>query len=438
MIKISPKIGNRINLSELMNETGTDDKNPEWQNRIEKAGLQDKLQELSELQMEGADVMHSSFVHLKNYPFFNEPSNWFAPFTPPVEAIGDKDLMQLADVLMASAMLCNSDKYSFYLSVSQMPENYRKMMIGQFSKETDAVKEILKDNLQDETKMINYHARQYIQDLYRFYKLHPRRKDFDDIFEIKPEFYKVPLINQLIKDNDSLFIIGEYYFNKNYFEDAVDVFDMLLQVDPNNDILYQKKGYCLQMMGKPNEALNAYQKAELLNANSSWTIKKLAHCHRLLRQPQDALHYYKKAEQLNPDNLMIQLNIGHCYLELKNYDQALKYYFKVEYLIKNKEKAQRAIGWCSFLVGKYQQALDYFNKTIENNPTPVDYLNVGHVHLVLGNNKDAIRLYKLALEKGNYTFDEFVDIFSHDIPDLIVAGINEKDIPFVLDSLMYL
>jgi tetratricopeptide (TPR) repeat protein len=319
-----------------------------------------------------------------------------------------------------------------------MPESYRKVIIGQFSRETDAVKEILKENLQDESKTINYRTRQYIQDLYRFYKLHPRRKDFDDIFEIKPEFYKVPSINQLIRDNDSLFIIGEYYFTKNYFEDAVDVFNMLLQTDPNNDILYQKKGYCLQMTGTLQEALSAYQKAELLNANSSWTIKKLAHCHRILRQPQEALLYYKKAEQLHPDNLTIQLNIGHCHLELKNYDQALKCYFKVEYLIKNKEKAWRAIGWCSFLVGKYRQALDYFNKTIESNPTPTDYLNAGHIHLVLGNNKEAVHLYKLALEKGNHTPDEFVDLFSGDIPDLIKAGIKEDDIPFVLDSLMYM
>jgi tetratricopeptide (TPR) repeat protein len=438
MVKISPKTGNKINLSELMSEAGIDDKNPEWQSKIEKAGLQDKLQELSELQMEGADVMHSSFIHLKNYPFFSEPGNWFVPFSIPAEAIGNEELTRLSDVLAASTILCNSDKYSFYLSVSQMPENYRKMMIGQFSKETDNIKEILKEDLQDESKTINYRARQYIQDLYRFYKLHPARKGFEDIFEIKPEFYKVPLINQLIKDNDSLLIIGEYYFTKNYFEDAVDVFNMLLQTDPNNDILYQKKGYCQQMTGNQNGALDAYQKAELLNANSSWTIKKLAHCHRILRQPQDALHYYKKAEQLNPDNLTIQLNIGHCYLELKNYDQALKYYFKVEYLIKNKGKAWRAIGWCSFLVGKYRQALDYFNKTIESNPTSTDYLNAGHAHLALRNNKEAVRLYKLALEKGNHTPDEFIDLFSNDIPDLIAAGINEEDIPFILDSSMYL
>ncbi|MDR0865613.1 MAG: tetratricopeptide repeat protein [Candidatus Symbiothrix sp.] len=437
MMKMGPKLGAKIKPEDFMSEAGMDDKNPEWQDLIEEAGLKDKLQELSELQMEGADVMHSSFIHLKNYPFFNEPVNWFIPFTIPSDAIGNTELTQLSNVLTASTMLCNSDKYSFFLSVSQMPENYRKMMISQFSMETKAVKEALKEDLQDSSKTIDHRTRQYIQDLYRFYKLHPRRKDFEDIFEIQPEFYKVPFINQLIKDNESLLIIGEYYFNRNYFEEAADIYSMLLQTDPNNDILYQKKGYCLQMTGHLQQALEHYQKAELLNANSSWTIKKLAYCHRILKQPEEALHYYKKAEQLNPDNLSVQLNIGHCYLELKAYDQALKYYFKIEYLTKNKEKAWRAIGWCSFLVGKYSQATDYFNRIIESNPNSTDYLNAGHVQLVTKNYKEALLLYKSAVEKGKHSQEEFTEIFYNDVPYLIDAGINEEDIPFILDSLMY-
>jgi tetratricopeptide (TPR) repeat protein len=438
MIKMGPKITNRIKLDDLTNDVGTEDKNPEWQMLIEESGLQDKLQELSELQMEGADVMHSSFTHLKNYPFFNDPVNWFIPFSTPSEAIGNKDLTQLASVLQISTLLCNSDKYSFYLSVSQMPVNYRKAMIGQFSAESNAIKDVTKEDLFDPSKTIDYRIRQYIQDLYRFYKLHPRRKDFEDIFEIKPEFYNVPSIFKLINTNESLPIIGEYYFNKNYFEEASDIFDMLLQKDINNSILHQKKGYCLQMTGNLEGALAAYREAELLNVNNSWTIKKLAYCYRMLKNPNEALFYYKKAEQLNPGNLSVQMNIGHCYLELKDYTEALKYYFKVEYLANNKEKAWRTIGWCSFMLRKYQQAEDYFNRIIESNPTSTDYLNAGHVQLALGKNKEALRLYYSALRKSKQPIKDFIDdTFSNDISDLIQIGIKEEIIPFILDSFMY-
>ena len=232
-------------------------------------------------------------------------------------------------------------------------------------------------------------------------------------------------------------MIGEYYFNKNYFEEANDVFDMLLQIEPDNDVLYQKKGYGLQMMGKLEEALIAYQKAELLNANHSWTIKKLAHLYRLLKNPKDALVYYKKAEQLNPNNLSIQLSIGHCYLELKEYEQALKCYFKVEYLTDNKEKAWRPVAWASFRMGKYSQAADYFNKLIESAPSFTDYLNAGHTQLAFGRIKEAIRLYQLAYTESKQSQAEFANLFTGDIPDLTEAGVMAENIPYVLDCVFY-
>ena len=334
-------------------------------------------------------------------------------------------------------MLCNSDKYSLYLSISQMPENYRKMMTGQFSAENAAMKDMQKDELNDPSKKISSQTRQYIQDLYRFYKLHPKRKDFEDIFETAPEFYKISSIHQLIADNESWFVIGEYYFNKNYFTEAADIFSNLLSTEKKKDILYQKIGYCHQMQGNIDEALKNYQKAELLNANNSWIIKRLAYCHRILKNHEEALHYYKKAEQLSPDNLSIQLNIGHCYLELKEYDQALKCYFKVEYLTKNKEKAWRAISWCSFLVKKFDQATNYSNQIIQNNPNSTDYLNAGHIQIATGNIKAAIQLYRTSWETSNYSHTEFMEIFANDIPELINAGIKEEEIPLILDGIMY-
>ncbi|MDR2085620.1 MAG: tetratricopeptide repeat protein, partial [Dysgonamonadaceae bacterium] len=232
-------------------------------------------------------------------------------------------------------------------------------------------------------------------------------------------------------------VIGEFYFNKNYFEEATDIYSLLLKEDPDNHVLYQKKGYCLQMLGQVKEALAVYLNAEVFDSNNSWIIKKIAHCYRLLKQPDEALLYYKKAERLNPDNLSVQLNIGHCYLELKNYDEALKSYFKVEYLDKNKPKAWRPIAWCSFLAGKHEQATEYFNRIMESNPNATDYLNAGHAQLALKNNKEAVRLYALSLKHPENSREKFVETFTNDIPDIVRAGVEMQNLPFILDQVMY-
>lgn len=436
MMKISPDLTKKIKLDDLMGDSGFNEKNPEWQNLIEESGLTDKLQEFSEMQMEGVDVMLSSFIHLKNYAFFNEISHWFLPFMSRSET-NHPDFGGLVKIMEESTLLCNSDKYSFFLSIMNMPESYRKMMTSQFSAESSAMSEMLKEELPDKSKKIHPVARQYIQDLYRFFKLYPRHRDFEDIFEIKPEFYQIPKIAEIISHPDDLMIIADYYFNRNYYKEAENLFDKLLKSDLNNEVLFQKKGYCLQMQDDLEGALQNYQNAELINAGNNWTIKKIAYCLRVLRRNEEALDYYRKAEQLNPDNLSIQLNIGHCYLELKQYDEALKCYFKVEYLSPSKEKAWRPIAWCSFLTGKYEQAMNYYQKILEGEPNATDFLNAGHTYLAMGNAKEAIHLYDLSLTNPDNSLDKFIESFTNDIPDLVRAGVSENDLPYILDKLMY-
>lgn len=45
------------------------DRNPDWEKAFEQSGLGDKIREMNELQLEGADVYMSTFAQLKSYPF---------------------------------------------------------------------------------------------------------------------------------------------------------------------------------------------------------------------------------------------------------------------------------------------------------------------------------------------------------------------------------
>ena len=440
MMKLNPILNKKLKLEDLLSESGMEDKNPEWQSFIEEAGLNDKLQEFSELQMSGADVMYSSFAHLKTYPFFNDISSWFLPFSTENSIFyspsGESGLNEVAELIFKSVFLCNSDKYSLYLSISQMPESFRKMMTGQLSAEASALKEINESELPDPEKQSKDTANQYIKDLYRFYKLFPQKGDFSDIFENTTDFYQVTAVRKLISDSQNLQVIGEYYFNKGHYKESIDIFNQLLNLISDNDVFYQKRAYSKQMIGQLEDALNDYLIAETLNPSNSWVIKKIAFCYRMLKKPEEALIYYRKIEQLNPNNLSVQLSIGHCYLELKNYTEALNCYFKVDYLDPKSAKAWRPIAWCSFLAGKYQQSLDYYDKILNNKPEELDYLNAGHVYLVTLDYQKAVQHYALAARDLG-SFSKFKDSFNGDMPDLIAAGADQTKIPLLLDLVQY-
>lgn len=445
MIKISPNLKDKINLDSLMEEGSGDDKNPEWEEIFKDSpGLMNKMEEFSELQMEGADVFMGSFSMLKLFPFFNEFSNWFMPFfteNPDVlHVIDDSDETnsRFIEAINSAPILCNSDKYSFCFSIQKLPKENREFMAEGMKAEMSQFNELQEDEeLTDPGKKSGFVSNQIIQDLYRFYKLHPRKNDFEDIFSWRFDFHNKIILGEILKEDDKIIRnIAEYYFSKDHFEEASEIFNYLLGIEKNGE-LYQKLGFCYQKSGDFVSALNAYKKAELYGLNKLWNLKKIALCYRNLRQPQKALEYYMEVEKLDGENLNVQLNIGHCFLELEQFEDALKCYFKVEYLASGNKKVWRPIGWCSFVSGKKEQAVKYFQNSIDDEPNKHDLMNMGHVQWSLGNRKVALGFYKKSIAQTDFTETEFFEVFEEDLQHLIKQGVEKEDVPIMLDQLRY-
>ncbi len=442
MMKLSPIIGKKIKMDEWMGETGMDEKNPEWQKILDDAGISDKLEEFSNLQLEGADVFHSTFANLKSYPFFNEMSNWFLPFSLDQSQLQgfiskDADNKGVINSITNASFICNSDKYSFCFSIMMMPEEYRTMMSSQLGAESEQMK-----SLQDEEMVINPHkeeeavCKQYVQDLYRFYKVYPRKNDFIDIFAFPLNFHEIKAIATIVSTPKNLEKIALYYFEKNHLIEALSAYEMLSKVDAAKSEVWEKIGYCKQQLANIDGAIQAYLRAELIESSNTWVLRRIAQCYRLLKQPNDALLYYKKLERLHPEDLNVQLNIGHCYLELKEYDKALENYFKVEWIDETNTRVWRSIAWCSFVAHKLDVSQRYYQKILQNNPTSHDFLNAGHVELALGNMKDAMGYYTETIRKIK-NIKSFKALLRGDFKELELSGVDLKIIPALLDKIEY-
>lgn len=445
VIRIHPILREKLDLDNLAPETG-DDKNPEWEEIFaDSPGLLDKLEEITKWQMEGSDVFLSTFQMLKHFPFFNQVSNWFLPFTPQhpaiQEAIGDsgdalRNSGMIEHISMASA-LCNSDKYSLFLSIPHMPTTQREMMGQFFSAELKQMDEIHQDELLVNPSKRDFTiSNQYIQDLYRFFKVYAQKQQFEDIFTWKMDFYKNQFFTHLFHHAEPLEQMGEFLFNKNFHEEALEIFSILSSKNPDNVGFLQKMAYCQMQFKHHDEALQLFLKADLLQPGKTWTLKKIALCYKHLLQPQKALDYYLAAAQISPDNLQTQAAIGHCHLELNNYDEALKYYFKVEYLDQKNTRVWRPIAWCSLVTNKLDQAEKYCLKLLENEKNAHDLINLGHVHLCRGHRKEALECYKQSIECGQ-TIDAFLKIFAEDQKQLVANGVQPDDLPILLDQLRY-
>lgn len=454
MIKISPNLKNKINLDSLMEEGLTEDKNPDWEEIFKDSpDLLNKMEEFSEMQMKGADVFLGSFAMLKSFSFFNEMENWFMPFFPENPEISgilnvtDQTNQQLMESIGQAPILCNSDKYSFCFSIEKLPKENREFMTQAMKAEMEQITELKDDEkLLDPGRHAEYVSNQYIQDLYRFYKLFPRKSDFEDIFNWRFDVHNKIALGEILKEDQKILRnIAEYYFATNHLEEAAEIFGYLLKQKKEGE-LYQKIAWCHQKRGDFEKALDSYLKAELFDINHLWNLKKIALCYRNLKQPGKALKYYQEAEKIDPESLGNQLNIGHSLLELDKFDEALKCYFKVEYLAPGNKKVWRPIAWCSFLTGKKDQAEKYFLKLLEDEPIKHDFMNMGHVQWSLGNRKSALDYYRKSIPKTKSSKDndpkgfsesEFIEVFEEDLPHLLNQGIDNDDVPIMLDQLRY-
>jgi tetratricopeptide (TPR) repeat protein len=446
--KIHPMLRDKLDLDNLIKDFQQEDKNPDWSEFFaDSPELMNKLEELSKLQMEGADVFMTTFQMLKHFPFFNRFHNWFMPFflehpdiTDAIKESGsvfnDTDL---ADGISRSGFLCNSDKYSLFMSLPHMPSFQRDMMGQMFKAELDQMADIEKDELSinpDKQKLTI--SNQYIQDLYRFYKVHPMNHQFENPFIWKMDFYNKWIFRQLFEDISYLRPIGEFLFRKNYFNEALDVFDLFVPSEPDNAELFQKIAYCHQNSGNYQKALDNYLKADLIKHENTWNLKKIAWCYRHLKNPEKALEYYMDAARLDENNLQTQASIGHCQLELGNFEEALKYFFKVDYLNPSNQKVWRPIAWCSFVLGKLDQAEKYYHKLLVSGENKHDLLNLGHVLLCQGKRKEAMACYLNSIKQKDNNLELFLMAFEEDKLHLIELGIPKDDIPILLDQLRYL
>lgn len=430
--KIKGKSPGTINIDEI-------EENPQWQEWLDKSGITKKLEEFNEIQLEGGDVFISTFSKLKSYPFFNTLSNWFLPYHDNCSAVttafgGKKH--PLTALFKVMPILCDSDKYSMLLSIASAPESQRNMMFSQFEAQREQFQDLQSEEAQSVIKMRDIIVNRYIQDLYRFFKLYSRRREFKSIFDTSINLTEVDCLKEYLSDTPTLSVIAEFYFKNGFYNDAITFYRRMVANHDANPHVYQKIAYAYQSLGKYREALKNYSRYELVDSSDAWNTRQMAQCYRSLREIDKAIECYNRALEMSPQSVNLCLNLGHCYLDKGDYDNALHQYYKADFMPKAKHRAWRPIAWCSFLTGKHEQAVNYYEKIInDDTPTSQDYLNYGHLLQSMGRIAEAIEKYRKSLVMENNDEEAFAQLYIADAKYMVnKLGVAPGDYALLLDA----
>jgi tetratricopeptide (TPR) repeat protein len=445
--KLKPRIEEKLDLDNILPKDKNEERNPAWSEFFnDSEEIFKTMEELTNLQMEGADVYMSAFANMKQFDFFKDLQNWFEPYYP------DHDIMNevyrdeilgpgtndLAEALYKTPFICNSDKYSLILNLKYLPSSQKTMMLKVFRMELEGLQQLDEDeSATDPYRNFRINVTQYLQDIYRFFKLSPYKKEFEDIFIGRIDIYNSAFFRMTCNAPEVEAGLADYFFSKNFYEDALELFLKQVREKPDDVQLYEKIGYCYQENSDYEDALKYYRLADVIE-KKAWTLKKIGFCLRRIGKTEEALDYYLHASVLEPDNIHTVIMTAHCYLDLKNYETALKYYFRIEYNDPGNLKILKPIAFCYFALGRFDDSQKYYDRLSEGKLTAHDDINMGHLELCKGNKREAVALYRHSLISGELTREQFMTIFAEDTPLLISLGVNSDDLPILLDYLLFL
>ena len=360
--------------------------NPEWKNFEQQVG------KLAELEAAGADIYYSTFSTLKRYPFFNNAANWLYPFEenhPGIpKQIRKTGLKGIANALLKSDVLCDSDKYSFCMLTTQMTDGQVNMIISQLPEMGGYDTAIAQTS--EST------CRNYLRNLFRFFYLYSGKSKPANPFETDMSLLDCNELAEAFKDKTEINKISAYAIKKGKYDMAIS-FLLLSETKGFADSeVYQELGFCYQKKKSYFDAIAAYEKANALSGDSKWTLQHLAQTNRIVGNYKDALNYYRLLETAKREDAKIAFRCGECLVHLESYDDAMHEFFKAEYLDPDMTAATRAIAWCSILTDDIKQARKYYDKLLLKEEQGEDLLNAGHAAWIDGDTKAAVELYSRA------------------------------------------
>mgnify|MGYP000298404417 FL=1 len=395
--------------------------NPEWKNFEQQVG------KLAELEAAGADIYYSTFSTLKRYPFFNNAANWLYPFEenhPGIpKQIRKTGLKGIANALLKSDVLCDSDKYSFCMLTTQMTDVQVNMIISQLPEMGGYDTAIAQTS--EST------CRNYLRNLFRFFYLYSGKSKPANPFETDMSLLDCNELAEAFKDKTEINKISAYAIKKGKYDMAIS-FLLLSETKGFADSeVYQELGLCYQKKKSYFDAIAAYEKANALSGDSKWTLQHLAQTNRIVGNYKDALNYYRLLETAKGEDAKIAFRCGECLVHLESYDDAMHEFFKAEYLNPDMTAATRAIAWCSILTDDIKQARKYYDKLLLKEEQGEDLLNAGHAAWIDGDTKAAVELYSRAY--AELKREEFLKRMQSDKEILKTHGISNYDITFMSD-----
>lgn len=355
--------------------------------------LEENAEKMMNMQKEGSDIYFGGFASMKDFEFFKTLPNWFCPFYyehPKLDAIHHSNVPEeVVRGLLSAVPFCDSDKYSFALAMNMVlgkipPKMLELLGQGEIKNLADVVG-IPKDAII---------LRNYLQDLFRFYRISTYRNKFTDPFS----------------NGRYLFISNPLFIGTGVQERFFTPIARLLQKKDLTDdmeqmiLTYKSAGEdesFMALAAKHYMKRGLYEYAEtyyryLLNkdSNNRAYLTGLAKAYFMQKNYGAAMLQYQQLTELFPDDYRLQLNKAICQTYIKEeIDDAMKTLSRLYYEHPDDDNIVRAYAWGNLINKQLSQAISRYKETD-------DHLNHAFALWFNGQREEALDQFEIHIKNS--------------------------------------
>lgn len=380
--------------------------------------IEASVDKIRNMQQNGADVFFSSFSHAKRFPFFYTLMNWFCPFyfEHPQIAVKDfKDMpMSFMKKITVGHVFCNSDKYSFILSMAQVIHILPKDLLNLMQNgEASPAFEMMTD---DDVVLIR---RSYLGDLYRFFNLYTDKSNFKNPFstDLSACFFCNTLMEKLQESNYIKRVCRQLF--RHHCFNALD--NMLGRYAISDDLEWLKL-LALNEKYKKNykPSFEYFRKAAELAPDNKLLLSRTANAAFLAQRYNDACNYYNQyfalcTDEDDTDEDEFQLALSE--ICICKFEDAMNRLYRLSYNHPEQVDYRKAMIYGYMLEKKFPEALDIYKGIPDDKLGANDLLRKCITQWQCGKNEDAVGTLKqyvqISTETRNKVLDELFSQIEH-------------------------
>ncbi len=210
------------------------------------------------------------------------------------------------------------------------------------------------------------------------------------------------LIRKLLdrkKRAEYLVLLGNLYFGKGMYDEALKWYDKAIEKDPDNVEAWNNKGFLMFIKGLYKEALHYYKKALEIDPNYKEAWYNRGYAHHAIGKLRIAVADYWHALKIDPRDEVAWNNMGNALYNLGRYMESIPYFMKAVQVNPNYEISWNNIGNALNKIGLHRESLPFHEKALSINPK-FDYAwhAKGHALCELGDYENAFECLENAIE----------------------------------------